>query len=159
MIFYMFLHRIFNNQQFSTLFDNAGIGIIVVNADGEIEAANKHILHEFGYNETELRQQQVEFLIPERFREKHRRVRAQFSRNPVNIAIAPEKNLKGIRKDGSELPVEISLGYYQDNEDTYYVAFVYDLRKNKEAEETIKQLNDELDQRVKEGTRSLRSEE
>lgn len=153
----MILNRVFNNRQFSTLFDNICIGILVVNAEGEIVSANKYLLHEFGYNETELLYQKVENLIPERYREKHRGVRAKFSRHPINITIAPEKNIKGIRKDGSEFPVEMSLGFYKENNETYYVAFINDLTQKKEAEETIKQLTADLDQRVKESTKSLSS--
>ncbi len=153
----MGLQGIFNNQQFSTLFDNAGIGILVVNADGEIEAANKYILCEFGYNETDLLHQKIEFLIPERFRENHAKLRTDFSRHPVNIAVDPEKNLRGIRKDSSEFPIEMSLGFYKDGKDTYFIAFINDQSRKKEAEELIKDLNADLDQRVKESTRSLKA--
>ena len=151
----MILNRVFNNRQFSTLFDHISIGILIVNAEGEIVSANKYLLCQFGYNETELLYQKIEHLIPEQYRDQHKSVRAKFSKHSLNITLAPEKNLKGIRKDGSEFPVEMSLGFYKENDDTYYVAFINDLTPKKEAEGTIKQLTADLDQRVKEGTRSL----
>ena len=151
----MTLERTFNHLQFSTLFDNAGIGIVIVDTNGKIEAVNKYILREFGYTESELVHQEVELLIPERFREQHKGLRAGFNVHPANIAIPPERNLKGLRKDGIEFPVEMSLGYYSDNDETYFAAFVNDVRKTREAEATIKQLNAELDQKIKESTRSL----
>lgn len=149
------LHTIFNNQQFSTLFENASIGIIVVNKDGVIEAVNKYILAEFGYREKELLHQPVEFLVPKQLRAKHAENRARFSMNPSSISIPSDRNLKGVKKNGSEFFVEMSLGYVTDNKGVHFVAFVNDINKKVEAAETIEQLNSELDQKVKESTRSL----
>jgi PAS domain S-box-containing protein len=153
----MVSHHIFNTRHFSTLFENARIGIIVVNTNGEIVAANNYIFREFGYSKSDLLHQKVELLIPERFRELHRSHREQYSQKPVNTTVDPQKKLNGIRKDGSEFPVEMSLGYYKDKENTHFLAFVNDVSRRLEAEETIRQLNAELDHRVKESTRSLKA--
>ena len=148
-------NNVFNDRLFSTLFDNTCIGVVVANNNGEIEAANKYALHEFGYSEKELLHKKVEVLIPKRIREKHELLRAKFYQHPTNITIAAAKALKGVRKDGSEFFVEMSLGHYIEQGHNYFVAFINDLSKKREADETIKQLNDDLDQRVKESTRSL----
>ncbi len=149
------LHHIFNNNQFSTLFDQAFIGIIVVNNKGEIEAVNKYILDEFGYEEHEIIHQKVEFLVPAQYKEVHERHRETFFLNPTNLSIPADRNLKGIKKDGSEFYIEMKLGFYKEQEDNYYIAFVNNISQKKEAEDTIKRLNAELDQKVKESTRSL----
>jgi PAS domain S-box-containing protein len=145
----------FVKQHFPTIFDNACIGIIITDADGTIKAANKYVHTEFGYNEGELLNHKVEILVPKRLREKHEGLRAEFNRNPANISIAPERNLKGVKKDSREFPVEMSLGFYKDNDKTCIIVFINDLSKTEQAEDTIKQLNAELDQKVKENTRSL----
>jgi PAS domain S-box-containing protein len=150
-------HNTLNTQNFSALFENVNIGVIVVNESGKIEAVNKYLLREFGYTGKELLHKEVELLVPTQLRKKHKELRAEFSLNPENIAITPKEPPMGVKKDGTEFPVEMSLGYYKENGNTYYVAFVNDIQKNKEAEETIKQLNADLDQRVKESTRSLKA--
>jgi len=151
----LMLHHIFNDKRFSTLFENASIGIVVADSDGNIEDVNKYVLTEFGYAKKDLLHQKVEFLIPERLRAKHEALRAAYSKKPASLSIPAYKNLKGLRKDGTEFLVEMSIGYYDDNGDTYYIAFINELSRKKEAQETIKLLIAELDQRVKESTRSL----
>ncbi len=145
----------FNTKNFATLFENVPLGVLVVNEDGLIEAANKYLLKEFGYKAREIQGMEVELLMPAEYREKHKLYRAEFSNAPVSMAIDPERNLKGIKKDGTEFPIEMSLGHYVDGGVTYFTAFVNDALRKNEAEETINKLKADLDQRVKETTRSL----
>lgn len=151
----MTLNHIFSDHHFSTLFEHAHIGIIVVNESGDIEAANKYILKEFGYNEDELIHQKVEFLIPQHLHERHIGLREDFNKHPVSATVVPRKDIRGLRKDGSEFQIEISLGYYKAKKGNFFIAFLNDLSKTIEADETIEQLKSELDQRVRESTRSL----
>ncbi len=147
--------QVYNTKHFATLFENVAIGVLVVNEEGLIEAANKYVLEEFGYTENDLLHKEVEMLLPERYRKKHRHMRSQYSYAPANIFIGPERNLCGLKKNGTEFRVEISLGYYTDCGVTRYAAFVNDVQKKSEAEETISKLKAELDQRVKETNRTL----
>jgi PAS domain S-box-containing protein len=148
-------HHIFNNKQFSNTFENAFIGIIVVNSAGEIEAANKYVLTEFGYNTEELLHQKIELLVPAKVREEHEKKRRTFFDHPASLCIPAERNLMGVKKDGTELPIELTLGFYEDHKDKYFIAFLNDTSRRKEAKETIKRLNDDLDRKVEENTKSL----
>jgi len=143
------------SHEFSGMFDNAGIGILVVNINGEIEAANKYALDEFGYTAGELLHQKAEVLMPDGIREKHKLLREEFCHKPEQIETVPGGNKRGLRKDGSQFPVELSLGFFRGRAGIYFVVFVNDISKKLEADESIRQLKAELDQRVKESTRSL----
>jgi PAS domain S-box-containing protein len=63
--------------------------------------------------------------------------------------------LAGQKKDGSEFPVEVSLGHYKIGDDSYALAFINDITQRKETEQAIIQLNAHLEEKVKEGSQSL----
>ncbi len=151
----MLLHHIFRNKEFSALFENAVLGVIIVNKEGQIVAANKHVYDEFGYLEPELDNQSMECLIPGRLHDIHKQHRLEYYKNPLSKAVCLGLGVDAVRKDGTEFKVEVSLGHYTSKEGEYFIAFINDLTKKLEADKTIQQLKGELDQRVKESTRSL----
>lgn len=63
--------------------------------------------------------------------------------------------LWGVKRDGTEFPVEVSLGHYRIGDENYSLAFVNDITQRKETEQAIIQLNAHLEERVKEGSQSL----
>jgi PAS domain S-box-containing protein len=144
-----------NNESFRALFDFASIGILITNSTGEIQMANKFIEQQFGYSEAELLEKKVESLIPTRYKDKHIKHREKFSHNPHSRPMGLGMELSGLRKDGSEFPVEVSLGYYKIKENNYALAFISDITQRKETEQAIIQLNAHLEEKVKEGSQSL----
>jgi PAS domain S-box-containing protein len=157
-------------QRFEALFQYASTAIMVANQDGVITLANKHAMRVFGYTDDAIIGLKVEDLIPNRFREKHQHYREKFSGHPQNRPMGTGKDLFARRKDGSEFPVEISLGHYQNEEGRFVIAFIIDITHRKEIEHAMRQqqiemekvnreielLNDELEQKVEHRTRQLR---
>ncbi len=143
------------NDSFYALFNYASIGIVITNAHGEIQMTNKYIEHQFGYGEKELTGQKVEVLIPRRYSERHIKHRDNFSANPHSRPMGLGMELSGLKKDGTEFPVEVSLGHYKIGEDKYSLAFINDITQRKETEQAIIQLNAHLEEKVKEGSQSL----
>lgn len=83
--------------------------LLVVAASGNIVAVNATALRLFGYAESELIDQPVEVLIPERLRPQHEQTRRQFVEQPGQRSMAQGRELKALRRDGKELSVQIAL--------------------------------------------------
>jgi len=143
------------SKAFQELFNYASIGILISNSNGEIQMVNKFIEHQFGYSESELVGLKVEMLIPPRYKEKHVHHRERYNGDPHSRPMGLGMELSGLKKNGIEFPVEVSLGHYTIDNENYSLAFISDITQRKETEQAIKQLNAHLEEKVKEGTQSL----
>ena len=83
--------------------------MVMVNEQGRIAFVNAQTEHLFGYERAELLNQPVEMLVPERYRAVHPGHRQMFSQDPTTRTIGAGRDLYGLRKDGSEVPIEIGL--------------------------------------------------
>ena len=144
-----------DNSTFQALFNYASIGILVTDSNGVIQMANKYVEQQFGYFSDELTGQKVECLIPSRFSHRHVHHREKFSSDPHSRPMGLGMELAGLKKDGSEFPVEVSLGHYKIEGNSYALAFINDITQRKETEQAIIQLNAHLEEKVKEGSQSL----
>lgn len=98
------------SPKFQALFELAPDGMVVVDPDGRITMVNEQAERMFGHPRGDLVGRRVEILIPERFRRTHRGHRERFLAAPVPRPIGIGLELFALRKDGTEVPVEISLG-------------------------------------------------
>lgn len=140
---------------FDALFNGASIGIIITDEESRIIQANPFLLHLFGFSQDELLGQRVEVLMPARFRESHIDHRTAYQHHPRTRVMGAGFDLLGVRKDGTEFPLEVSLGPFASAGRHYVIAFVSDISYRKAAENNLKQLNVELEEKVTERTASL----
>ena len=146
-----------NNQEFEALFNNAAIGIIIVDEAGEIILANHFALKQFGYTETELLHHKIEVLIPRRYMPRHEQHRANYhGAGAHSRPMGTGMDLFAIKKNGDEFPVEVSLSSYNAKDKKYAIAFVSDITIRKRSEEALLKLNSELEEKVNDRTLSLR---
>ncbi|MDH3422933.1 MAG: PAS domain S-box protein, partial [Gemmatimonadota bacterium] len=96
-------------DEYRAVFDAAPDGVAVVDHDGVIRAVNPKVEQMFGWSADELIGRPVEALLPEALREVHVAYREGFIRNPHDRPMGVGLDLKALRSDGSEVPVEISL--------------------------------------------------
>lgn len=138
------------------VFNNASLGIIVVNSKGIIHNINPFALNLFGYTaEEDIVGASIEILIPSRYHHNHIDHRNKYIHHPKNRPMGVGMDLFAIKKDGTEFPVEVSLGNYENDGEQNVVAFLSDITVRKKAETEIKGLNDHLETTVKQRTRDL----
>jgi len=142
-------------QRFGALMDYASIGVIIANQQQQIILMNSFALQLFGYTMAELKGMKIEILIPSRFHEKHRMHQNSFYADGKDQPRSMGINLYGIKKDGTEFPVEVSLGTYKIKNEAYVIAFITDISIRKKAEQEITKLNANLERKVKERTDEL----
>lgn len=136
------------------LFLYATEGILITNEKGEIIKINPSAEKLFKYEQGELLGKKIEVLIPGRFSSHHEH-RENYSNHPHARAMGAGINLYGLKKDGTEVPVEISLSPYTNTEGKFVVAFIVDITLRKQAEERMKNYSAELEKQVKNRTMIL----
>lgn len=143
------------NYLMEALFNYASMSIIVANSQGKILLANPFAQKQFGYLGEELIGQKVELLIPRRFHQKHVGHREKYVKHPQDRPMGVGLDLYAVRKDGTEFPVEVSLGHYISQDEKYIIAFISDITIRKRDEDEIRRLNEELEEKVEQRTKEL----
>ena len=134
------------------LFLHATEGILVVDSAGLIIRINPSAEKLFGYNPDELLGQKIEVLVPRNLVKRHHEHREQYSRHSHARKMGSGFDLYGLRKNGSEFPVEISLSPYETADEKFVIAFIVDITLRKQAEERLKNYSAELEKQVKNRT-------
>jgi PAS domain S-box-containing protein len=122
------------DAQFTSLLEAVPDAMLIVGKDGRIALVNAQAESLFGYRREELIGELVERLIPERFRSSHPKHRAGLFAGSEGRAQGERIELCGLRKDGTELPVEISLGALPMAEGAMVAAAIRDISERKRLE-------------------------
>ena len=125
------------------LFEFSPDALVVADQDGEIIQVNPQVEEFFGYTRAELLGQQVEMLIPERFRKTHPGHRKEYIAQPRIRPMGAGLELFGRRKDGSEFPVDIMLSAVESEAGTMVLSVIRDISEKA-------RLREELERRERE---------
>jgi PAS domain S-box-containing protein len=126
---------------FQSMVDAAPDAMVVVDERGTIELVNRQTERLFGYHRDHLLGRPVEVLVPERFRERHPRHRDAYAATPRVRPMGAHRDgpeLSGLRADGTEFPVEISLSPLEREEGLLVLAAVRDATERRHAEAVLK---------------------
>jgi len=141
---------------YEVLFNSIEEGFLIANKRGEIVMANPRACELFGYKEGELIGYPVESLIPMSKRDGHKKLRGDFQKQPQKRSMGAGMNLSALRKDGTTFYVEISLNHVDIDGEKYISALISNVSKRVEQERQIKDLNSDLEAKVRKRTIEVR---
>jgi PAS domain S-box-containing protein len=133
-----------SEARYRELLDTAPDAIVVVDQSGRIELVNLQTESLFGYTRAELIGERLTLLIPERFRAGHAAHESRFFASPSARSMGSKLELFARRKDGTELPIEVSLSPLRTAHGTTVSAAIRDITERKRMEDGAKLLGDRL---------------
>lgn len=144
-------------SKFRDLLESVPDAVVIVNPAGHIVYLNEHSLRLFGYGAGELLGKPIETLLPERFRTSHLGHRVGYFSQPRARAMGMGLELFGLRKDGTEFPVEIGLSPLQVEDTTLAMSAIRDVTQRKLIEQELRDKNVALEKANRAKTQFLAS--
>ena len=129
-----------SEHRFQSLVESATDAIVVGNGRGIIVSWNRAASRLFGYSVEEIIGQPLTVLMPERYRAAHERGMARIESTGKGTLIGSVVELHGLRKDGEEFPIELSLATWQTAKGSYYSGIIRDISERKKAAQRLEQL-------------------
>ncbi|HEX4134540.1 MAG TPA: ATP-binding protein [Bryobacteraceae bacterium] len=133
------------DEKFRGLLESAPDAMVIVNSAGEIVLINSQTEKVFGYPRRELLGKNMDILVPHRFRDLHSRHRNGYFTEPRVRAMGVGLELFGVRKNGDEFPVEISLSPLTTEEGVLVSSSIRDITDRKRFETALREKNLELE--------------
>ncbi|MBI5075245.1 MAG: PAS domain S-box protein [Nitrospirae bacterium] len=139
-------HAEFLNVQkrYEQLLQSAPDAMVFVSKDSKIVLLNAQLSQLFGYTEDELIGRHLDFLIPERYRNRHRANVSLYFEQPRVRPMGTNLTIYGLRKDGTEFPADISLSPLETEGGIVAVGAIRDITERKKAEEEKERLKKQL---------------
>lgn len=132
---------IHNLQFLRSFLTSISEGILVVDRKYTIVYANKALSQLFGYTEEELINQELAVLIPNRIKKQHTKFVDSYNKNPKQQKMSDRDGIFGLHKLGYEIPIEIGLNYFKNDDEQYAIAIISDLSSVKRTNGFLKNIH------------------
>lgn len=129
-----------SEARFQSLVEAATDSIVLADHQGHILSWNRAAAHLFGYTDDEVRGQSLSMLMPARYRAAHERGLARVRETGQARLIGRLVELEGLRKDGTEFPLELSLAMWNTDEAIFYSGIIRDITQRRRAEDILDRL-------------------
>jgi PAS domain S-box-containing protein len=126
-----------SEDRFRLAVEAAPNAMIMIDTDGKIVMVNKQTENLFLYERAQLLGQQIEALVPERFRHHHPHLRSGFAKDPKIRSMGAGRDLYGRRSNGTEIPIEIGLTPVGEKPTLFVLASIIDITERKKNEQLI----------------------
>ena len=123
------------SEQFRLAIEAASTGMLMTDGAGRIVLLNAQIETLFGYPRVALLGRPVEMLVPERLRAQHEQDRLSFWHDPKTRAMGTGREVRGLRSDGTEIPIEIGLTPLETPEGSFVLSSIVDVTERRRAAE------------------------
>jgi len=127
-----------SEERFRRVVEAAPNAMVMIGHGGRIEMVNAQAELVFGYPREEMLGQAVEMLVPVRFRAHHPGLRDTFFEDPHSRPMGAGRDLYGLRRDGSEFPVEIGLNPIETDDGPMVLSAIVDISDRTEKERSIR---------------------
>ncbi|MGE8078880.1 EAL domain-containing protein [Peribacillus loiseleuriae] len=129
-----------SERKFRSVIESANDAIILADSKGSIISWNKGAQIIFGYEDKEVLGKKLQIIIPEQLREAHQLGMNRYLSTNKPRVIGKTVELQGLRKDGNEFPIELSVATWKEEGNIYFSSIIRDITERKHAEEKINQM-------------------
>ena len=126
-----------SEERFRSVVETATDAIVLADHRGNIISWNKAAEHLFCYQAKEVLGKPLTILMPARYREAHQRGMERVRSNGDSRVIGKTVELHGLKKDGAEFPLELSLGTWKTEEGTFYSGIIRDITERKQLQDRL----------------------
>ncbi len=131
-----------NEEQLKKIVETTIDALILSDSSGTILLWNKGAQRIFGYNEDETIGKPFTMLMPERFRDAHKKGLERVVSTGKSELSGKTLQLAGLKKDGKEFPLELTLSFWQEDNEKFYIGVIRDITERKNTEDSLQRSYD-----------------
>jgi len=133
--------QFFEDNTTSVLLESFAEAFLVIDEESTVMLVNRRFADLFGYEKDEIVGQPLDLVIPKRFRAAHFEHTRNYFKSPHVRPMGQGLELKGLKKDGTEIPVEVSISFLQNAKVKLGMAFITDITARTKAEQELHEQN------------------